>query len=207
MNFEHTFTVAAPIEDVWAALMDVERSAPCMPATEVLGRSGADTYRVRVRVKLGPLSIAPSARLRIVERDDATRRATIAATATEADGSGRAEARARISAVSASPGTRVSIDAKLQLTGTAALVGKRVVAELAPVFLRQFAANLERQIAHPSTPATPAALPLQEVAATVIRSRVRESRTLVATALAFAAIGYAIGSRRARSSHHGASIS
>jgi uncharacterized protein len=201
MNFEHTFTVAAPIGDVWEALMDVERSAPCMPATQVLERSGPDAYRVRVRVKLGPLSIAPSARLRIVDRDDAARRATITATATEADGSGHAEARAQLSAVSTPPGTRVSINAELQLTGTAAFVGKRLVAELAPVFLRQFAANLERLIAHPSTstsaPAAAAALPLSEVAATVVRSRLRDSRMVVATAVVFAAIGYVMGRRRA----------
>ena len=204
MNFEQAFAVAAPIEDVWPALMDIERSAPCMPGAEVRESNGVDAYRVRVRLKLGPLSIAPSATLRIAERDDAARRATITATATEADGSGHAEARAQLNAVSAPPGTRVSISAELQLSGTAALIGKRVVAELAPVFLRQFAANLESLIAHPSVPAAPTALPLAEVAANVVGSRVRDSRTLVTTALVFAAIGYAIGSRRARSSHHGA---
>jgi carbon monoxide dehydrogenase subunit G len=201
VNFEQAFTVAAPIEDAWAALMDVERSAPCMPGAKVLESNGVDAYRVRVGLKLGPLSIHPSARLRIAQRDDTGHSATVTATATETDGSGRAEARARLSAVSAPPGTRVSINAELQLTGTAAIVGKRVVAELAPVFLRQFAANLERLIAQPSspgaasTPATPAALPLSQVATTVIGSRLRDSRMVIATALVFAAIGYAIGRR------------
>jgi carbon monoxide dehydrogenase subunit G len=201
MNFEQAFTVAAPIEDVWGALLDIERSAPCMPGAKVLDSNGVDAYRVRVELKLGPLSMAPSARLRILERDDTARVATIAASATEADGSGHAEARARLSAAPASPGTRVSIGAELQLSGTAAIVGRRLAAELAPVFLGQFAANLERQIAHPSSTA-PAELPLAQVAGTVIRSRARESRTLVLTALASAAIGYAFGSWRARSSHH-----
>jgi len=72
------------------------------------------------------------------------------------------------------------------------------------VFLRQFAANLEALIAHPSVPAAPTALPFTEVAASVVGSRLRGSRMLAATAVVFAAIGYAIGSRRARSSHHGA---
>jgi uncharacterized protein len=200
MNFEHTFTVAAPIEDVWPALMDIERSAPCMPGAKVLGGSGPDTYRIRVRLKLGPLSIAPSARLRIDERDDAARWATITATAREADGSGQADARARIDALSASPGTRVSISAEVKLTGTAALVGQRLVAELAPIYLRQFAGNLERLIAYPSAPvgpAPPAALPLSEVAATVVSARLRDSRILLVTALVFAAIGYALGRRAA----------
>lgn len=196
MKFAHAFTVAAPIEDVWPALLDIERSAPCMPATEVLERSGPDAYRVRVRLKLGPLSIAPSARLRIVERDDAARRATLAATATEKDGSGHAEAQALVTAESAPPGTRVSISASVRLSGTAAIIGQRLAAELAPVFLRQFAANLERLIAHPAAPVTPAPLPISEVATAVVSSRLRSSRTLVATAVLSAAIGYALGRRR-----------
>jgi carbon monoxide dehydrogenase subunit G len=201
MNFEQAFTVAAPIEDVWAALMDIDRSALCMPGTKVLDSNGVDAYRVRVGLKLGPLSMAPSARLRIVERDDTARVATIAASATEADGSGHAEARVRLGAVPAPPGTGVSINAELQLSGTAAIIGKRLAGELAPVFLRQFALNLERQIAHPATTA-PAELPLTQVAGTVIRSRARESRTLVLTALGSAVIGYVLGSWRARSRHH-----
>jgi uncharacterized protein len=196
MKFEHAFTVAAPIEDVWPALLDIQRSAPCMPATEVLEHGAPDAYRVRVRLKLGPLSIAPSARLRILERDDTAHRATLSASAAEADGSGRAEARVLLGAVPAPPGTRVSISAEVELSGTAAIVGQRLAAELAPVFLRQFAANLERQIAHPSAPVTPTALPVSEVAATVIVSRVRDARALVVTALLFAAIGYVIGRRR-----------
>jgi carbon monoxide dehydrogenase subunit G len=200
MKFEQELMVAASVEDVWPTLMDIERSAPCMPGAEVLESDGVEAYRVRVRLKLGPLSIAPSARLRIAKRDNAARRATIVATAAEADGSGRAEARARVEAISAPAGTRVSISAEVQLAGTAALIGQRLVAELAPVYLRQFAANLERVIGHPSASATSAptaALPLSEVAATVVSTRLRDSGPRVATALVFAAIGYALGRRAA----------
>jgi len=31
MEFDHSFSVAAPIDAVWAAMTDVERVAPCVP--------------------------------------------------------------------------------------------------------------------------------------------------------------------------------
>ena len=38
MKLEQSFTVAAPIEQVWDALVDVERIAPCLPGAEITGR-------------------------------------------------------------------------------------------------------------------------------------------------------------------------
>jgi carbon monoxide dehydrogenase subunit G len=36
MKFENTFAVDAPIDEVYATLLDVERVAPCVPGAEVL---------------------------------------------------------------------------------------------------------------------------------------------------------------------------
>ena len=45
MKLEQSFTVAAPIEQVWEALIDVERIAPCLPGAEITG--GAATAATR----------------------------------------------------------------------------------------------------------------------------------------------------------------
>ena len=55
MRFENSFVVEAPSEEVWEALLDVERVAPCMPGAQVLERTGEDTYKVGIKVKLGPI--------------------------------------------------------------------------------------------------------------------------------------------------------
>ena len=36
MKFENDFDVEAPIDEVWAAILDVERVAPCVPGAQVL---------------------------------------------------------------------------------------------------------------------------------------------------------------------------
>ena len=40
MEFENTFTVKAPIDEVYEALLDVERVAPAMPGAKVLEKTG-----------------------------------------------------------------------------------------------------------------------------------------------------------------------
>ncbi len=45
MKLEPSFEVAAPIDQVWEALLDVERVAPCLPGAAVTGRNeGEGSY-------------------------------------------------------------------------------------------------------------------------------------------------------------------
>ena len=68
MQFENQFSVSAPIADVWAILLDVERVAPCLPGAKVLERTGEDQYVVGMRVKIGPISMEYKGNVEIVER-------------------------------------------------------------------------------------------------------------------------------------------
>ena len=54
MKLEQSFTVAAPIEQVWDALVDVERVAPCLPGAEITGQRPDGSYEGNFTVKLGP---------------------------------------------------------------------------------------------------------------------------------------------------------
>ena len=44
MKLEQSFEVAAPLERVWAALIDVEHVAPCLPGAAVTGREQDGSY-------------------------------------------------------------------------------------------------------------------------------------------------------------------
>ena len=54
MKLEQSFTVAAPIEVVWDALVDVERVAPCLPGAQITGHGPDGSYEGNFTVKLGP---------------------------------------------------------------------------------------------------------------------------------------------------------
>ena len=81
MKLEQTFTVAAPVEQVWEALVDVERVAPCLPGAQITGRDDEGNYKGTFSVKLGPTTAAYTGTLRMEALDEAARRATMAARA------------------------------------------------------------------------------------------------------------------------------
>ena len=89
MKFENTFEVDAPIDQVYDALMDIERVAPCVPGAQVHERKSDDAYEVGIKVKVGPMSMLYKGTVEIVDRQPeqhrrrcARRRASRAARAT-----------------------------------------------------------------------------------------------------------------------------
>ena len=74
MKLEQSFTVEAPVERVWAALIDVERIAPCLPGAEITGVDDTGAYQGTFSVKLGPTTAAYRGTLRLEAVDEAARR-------------------------------------------------------------------------------------------------------------------------------------
>jgi carbon monoxide dehydrogenase subunit G len=220
MKFENTFTVDAPAEEVWTALMDLERVAPAMPGAQVLERLGDDAYKVGIKVKLGPISMQYTGQVEIVERDESSFTATMRAKAKEARGQGTADAQIRIGLVEQPDGAHATIETDLQMSGRAAAMGQGVIVDVASRMVEQFAANLAGLVGQPAglepapseAPPEPEperaraaegeALAVSELAAGVIAGRLGNPRTLlIATAavvLVSGAIGYAIGRSRGR---------
>src|SRR4051812_44378855 len=69
VEFENTFSVKAPIDQVYEALLDLERVTPAMPGAQVLEKTGDGSYKVAIKVKLGPVSMTYRGDVTIVERD------------------------------------------------------------------------------------------------------------------------------------------
>ena len=56
MLIENQFTVAAPADDLWRYLLDVERVAPCMPGAELTDVVDDRNWKGTVHAKFGPVS-------------------------------------------------------------------------------------------------------------------------------------------------------
>jgi carbon monoxide dehydrogenase subunit G len=74
MKLEQSFTVAAPADEAWAALVDVERVTPCLPGAQVTERAEDGSYRGQFTVKVGPPAAAYTGTLKMEELDEGARR-------------------------------------------------------------------------------------------------------------------------------------
>src|SRR5918911_1864917 len=124
MRFENSFDVDAPLDDVWAALMDVERVAPTVPGAQVLERTGQDAYKVAIKVKVGPMSMTYRGDVEITERDDTAHRAVMKARAKESRGQGTADADVTMTLVGRDGGTSATVTTDVQLSGKVATMGQ-----------------------------------------------------------------------------------
>jgi carbon monoxide dehydrogenase subunit G len=202
MEFENTFVVDAPMEEVWDLLLDVERIAPCMPGAQVLEQTGDDAYKVAVKVKLGPMTMNYKGDVEIVEKDAGSHVATMRAKAKEARGQGTASANMKMALRPAGHGTEASILTEMQMSGKAAAMGQGVIKDVAASLTDTFAQNVAKLVEGPAEAAPP---PLQQeapsldagqIAASVAAQRARDPRTVAFVVLLILLIGIAIGRRR-----------
>jgi len=142
MQFTNEFAVQAPIDEVWAAVLDVERVAPCVPGAQVLDKTGDDAYKVGIKVKLGPITQTYRGEMQIVERHPDEHRAIMSAKAKEARGQGTADAKVEMRLDEEAGETHGTITAEVQLKGKAAAMGRGIIEDVSRKLIETFAGNL-----------------------------------------------------------------
>jgi carbon monoxide dehydrogenase subunit G len=217
MRFENRFDVDAPLEEVWNALLDVERVAPTVPGAQVLEQTGEDAYKVAIKVRVGPMSMIYRGEVEIVERDQAAHRAVMKARAKESRGQGTANADVTMVLSGGNGGTAATVTTDVELSGKVATMGQGVLQDVSGRLVQTFAQNLAamlegREAAAPE--AAPAAEPAREPIApqpatepadaldlgslggAVVAERLRDPRVLGALLAAVALIFFLLGRRR-----------
>ena len=146
MQIETSFAISSPPERAYAFLLDVERVAPCVPGGELGPRNEDGSFPATVTVKLGPMRMVYTGKLRIAEQDDAAHRAVLSAKAREAGGQGAVDATMTMHVVPDGAGSRVDVATDLSLTGRAARMGRGIVEDVARRLVTDMASCLERKL-------------------------------------------------------------
>lgn len=149
MRLHNEFAVKAPIDQVWAALMDLHRGAGCVPGAQVLEKVSPDCYLLGMRVKLGPISMQYRGQIDVVARDEASRTAILRGTAKETRGQGTAQATIELALTEKDSRTHGTVDTDVRLSGRAAAMGQGVIASVTDQVLGRFAHNLEVMLKEP----------------------------------------------------------
>ncbi len=142
MEFNNSFTVDKPIEEVWSTMTDLERVIPAVPGAEILEKTGDDAVKAGVKIKLGSMSMNYSGPAEIAEKDDAARRAVMTAQAKEAGGQGNADAKVTMELSEQGEGTEVSLHSVINVTGKAAQMGEGVISAVTEGMIKEFSGNL-----------------------------------------------------------------
>lgn len=142
MKLENAFTIDAPVDDVWSAMLDLDRVASCVPGSEVVGPSSQGGLEANIRIKVGPMSMKYRGAVVIIEQDQANRRAVMQAKAREAQGQGTATADMVMHVRDGSP-VEVSIVTDLDVTGRVAQMGRGVMQDVAGRVIADFAKGLQ----------------------------------------------------------------
>jgi uncharacterized protein len=146
MQFENEFVVEAPVEHVWEYLLDVERIAPCAPGAELTEIVDDKTWKGKVNIKVGPVSMSFAGTVTLLERDDAGHRAVLKAEGRERSGRGAASATVTSRLEAAEGGTKVTISTDLTISGAAAQYGRGMIPDVSKRLTREFAECLRENI-------------------------------------------------------------
>jgi carbon monoxide dehydrogenase subunit G len=138
VELDHQFTTGKPVDETWDAITDLERLVPCVEGGKVLERTGDDSVRAEIKVKMGAMSMTFTGTVEVIEKDAGEHRAVMQVKSKEAGGQGHANADVTF-AVADGGGT---IHTAAQITGKAASMGEGVVVSVLDALIKDFTGKL-----------------------------------------------------------------
>jgi carbon monoxide dehydrogenase subunit G len=138
VELDHPFSTAKPLEESYAAILDLERVIPSVEGGKVLERTGPDSVRAEIKVSMGAMSMTFTGTVEVLEQDPAAHRVVLGVKSKEAGGQGHANANV-VFALNDGGGT---IHTNAQITGKAASMGEGVVVGVLDAMIKDFAAKL-----------------------------------------------------------------
>jgi carbon monoxide dehydrogenase subunit G len=143
---DDSFEVEAPLERVWTVLKDIPRVATCIPNAEITEVVDERTYRAKVSVKVGPVTVGYRATIVVESFDDANHVATLRIKGDEARGRGGVTATVVSRASARDAKTHIDLHTDAQISGIVATVGGRLIEGVAQKTVATFAANLAKLV-------------------------------------------------------------
>ena len=144
MELSNEIEVNAGVEEVWAALNDPERIAPCLPGAQLQEIEGEEMRGV-VKVKVGPITAQYKGAAVYQERDKDNWRIVIKGDGRGSSGNASALITANLDPISDDT-TKVNVGTDLTITGKVAQFGRGAIADVSTKLMGQFADNLEQLI-------------------------------------------------------------
>src|SRR5581483_8977677 len=138
VELDHPFSMDKPIDESWQTILDLERVVPCVEGGKVIERTGDDSVKAEIRVKMGAMSLTYAGTVSVIEQDSEARRAVMQVKSRETRGQGHANADVTFT-LSDGGGT---IHTAAQITGKAASMGEGVMVNVLDALIKDFTQKL-----------------------------------------------------------------
>ncbi len=138
VELDHSYSSEKPIDERWQSTLDLDRVIPCVEGGRVLERTGPDSAKAEILVKMGAMSMRFTGTVTVTEQDEASHRAVMQVKSREAGGQGFANADV-VFTLTDGGGT---IHTAAQISGKAASMGEGVVVGVLDALIKDFTGKL-----------------------------------------------------------------
>ena len=138
VELDHRFTTDKPIDESFTAITDLERVVPAVEGGSVLERTGPDSVKAQILLKMGAMSMQMVGTIDVVEQDAEAHRVVMRVKAREAGGTGHANADVTFQLEDGGG----SIHTHAQITGKAASMGEGVMVGVLDGLITDFTTKL-----------------------------------------------------------------
>ena len=147
-EIEETFEIQAPIDEVWAFLMDPNRVAHCMPGAELDEVVDERVFTGDIKLKLGFVTVRYRTRGEFTDVDKERHSATVRATGVESGGgeSGVTGTLTSVCRTLASGATEVTVCVQMSLGGRMVEFGRGMIRSVARQLTKKFVSCAKQQL-------------------------------------------------------------
>lgn len=138
VELDHSFSTSKPIDETWSSILDLEKLVPAVEGGRVIERTGPESVKAEINVKMGAMSMVFTGTVTITEQDEANHRAIMQVKSREAGGQGYANADV-VFTLSDGGGT---LHTTAQIAGKAASMGEGVVYSVLDALIGNFTSKL-----------------------------------------------------------------
>jgi uncharacterized protein len=146
MQIENSFAVNAAADRVYEFLLDVNNVVSCVPGAELSEVVDPSTFKGKVKIKVGPVTVSYNGTAQITSRDPVTRTATLEADGRETTGSGSAQATTVMAVAAAGDTSTVTLTTDFTVVGRVAQFGRGIMEDVSKHLVAQAAACIQAKL-------------------------------------------------------------
>jgi len=138
------FSLEAPIEQVWKSLSNPKEISGCVPGATITDQIDDKNYKGEVTLKFGPIKTKYDGEITIAEMDNDAHKMLLRGKGLDSKGKGNAEMTMNGSAVTIDGGTEIDFKMVVNIQGTLAQFGSRLINDVSAQLMNQFVDNFKK---------------------------------------------------------------